>query len=87
MLVCAKRYLEQSASIRVHHFKWHFLVKLGLWVAALIMAALRRRCGHYIFALWFLSFFFPRLISSVADWMSTILQHMMWPECEFRMYV
>jgi len=26
---------------------------------ALIMAALRSRCGHYIFALWFLlSFFF-----------------------------
>jgi len=40
------------------------------------MAALRSRCGHYIFALWFLSFylfFIPRLISAVADWMSTIL--------------
>jgi len=23
----------------------------------LVMAALRSRCGHYIFALWFLSFF------------------------------
>ena len=23
----------------------------------LIMADLRRRCGHYIFALWFLSFY------------------------------
>ena len=23
------------------------------------MAALRNRCGHYIFALWFLSVFFP----------------------------
>jgi len=32
-------------------------------VAALIMAALRSRCGHYIFALRLLSFiFFPRLI-------------------------
>jgi len=64
------------------------------------MAALRSRCGHYIFALWFLlssslwppygigqaiiffavvSFFFflfPRLISAVGDWMSTILPHM-----------
>jgi len=30
--------------------------------------------------------FFPRLISAVADWMSTILRHMMWPYCEFRMY-
>jgi len=38
--------------------------------------------GHYIFALWFLSFFlsfFPRLISAVADWMSTVLPHMVWP--------
>jgi len=51
-----------------------------------IMAALRSRCGHYIFALWFLSifyllssFFIPRLISAAADWMSTILPHMVWP--------
>jgi len=26
--------------------------------AAFVMAALRRRCGHYIFALWFLSIFY-----------------------------
>jgi len=47
----------------------------------LIMAALRSRCGHYIFALWFLlsSFLFTRLISAVADWLSTILPHMVWP--------
>jgi len=53
------------------------------------MAALRSRCGHYIFALWFLllfflSFYFPRITSAVADWMSTILPHMVWPYCEFR---
>jgi len=30
---------------------------------------------------------FPRLISAVADWMSTILRHIMWPYCEFRMHV
>jgi len=55
----------------------------------LVMAALRSGCGHYIFALWFLSssFFIPRLISAVADWMFTILRHMMWPYCEFRMHV
>jgi len=31
-------------------------------------------CGHYIFALWFLlsSIFFPRLISAVAEWISTV---------------
>jgi len=43
----------------------------------LFMAALCNRAGHYIFALWFL--FFPRLISATADWMSTILRHMVWP--------
>jgi len=48
---------------------------------SVIMAALRSRCGHYIFALWFLSsifylFFIPRLISAVTDWMSTILLRM-----------
>jgi len=47
----------------------------------LIMAALWNRTGHYIFALWFLSFFlsfFPGLISAAADWISTILSHMVW---------
>jgi len=35
----------------------------------------------YIFILWFLLLllFFPRLISAVGDWMSTILPHMVWP--------
>jgi len=42
----------------------------------IFMAALCSRCGHYIFALWFLSSsFFRRLISAVAEWMSTILLH------------
>ena len=40
---------------------------------------------------FFLSFYllssFPRLISAVADWTSTILLHMMWPLCEFRIHV
>jgi len=31
-------------------------------------------CGNYP-----LSFFFSRLISAVADWMSAILPHMVWP--------
>jgi len=31
--------------------------------------------------------FFPRLISAVGDWMSTILPHMVWPYCKFRMHV
>jgi len=28
---------------------------------------------------FYLSSFFPRLISAVADWMSTILTHIVWP--------
>ena len=35
----------------------------------------------------FLSSFFPRLFSAVAYWMSTILPHIMWPQCEFGMQV
>jgi len=49
----------------------------------IIMVALCNRADHYIFMLWFVLFllsffFFPRLISAVGDWMSTILRHMVW---------
>jgi len=52
------------------------------YVNIVIMVTLWNRADHYIFMLWFplsffLSFFFPRLISVVADWMFTI--HMVWP--------
>ena len=40
-------------------------------------------CDFYLLFL----LFFPRLISPVGDWMSTILPHMLWPLCEFRMQV
>jgi len=43
----------------------------------LFIDALCNRAGSYIFVLCFLVF--PRLISAVTDWMSTILPHMMWP--------
>ena len=47
----------------------------------IFIVALCNRADHYIFIL-FLSFFllsfFPRLISAVGDWTSTILQHMVW---------
>ena len=46
------------------------------YVHWLIMVALCNRADHYIFALWFLSIFFPffpRLISAAVGWMSTIL--------------
>jgi len=51
-------------------------------ITSFIMVALWNRADHYIFMLWFvllLSYFFPRLISAVADWMSAILPHMVWP--------
>jgi len=43
-----------------------------------IMAALWNTEGHYVFVLWFLRsiFFFPRLVSIVAEWMSAIVPHM-----------
>jgi len=54
-----------------------------LFEVRIFMAILWKRAGHYIFALWFLSFFllpfFPRLISAVGDLMATILPHMVWP--------
>ena len=48
-----------------------------------------RHICHYIFACGFFFYllFFPRLISVVADWMSTILPHMVWPYCEFKMQI
>jgi len=50
------------------------------------MVAPWNRTDHYIFALWF-RLLFPRLLSAVGDWMSTILPHMVWPYCQFRMQV
>jgi len=43
--------------------------------------------GHTLPCGFYLSIFFPRLISAVADWMSTILRHMVWPYYEFKMQV
>ena len=39
-------------------------------------------CGFF-----FCLSFFPHLISAVADWISAILPHMVWPWCEFKMQV
>jgi len=50
-------------------------------------------CFCSVVSFFLLSFvsssFFPRryIISAVADWLSTILLHMVWPWCEFRMQV
>ena len=45
-----------------------------------LMVVLCNNEDHYIFALFSSSsFFFLRLISAVADWISAILPHMVWP--------
>ena len=53
------------------------------------MATLCSRAGHYIFCpvVSFFFLLFPRLISTVGDWMSAILPRMVWSWCEFRMHV
>jgi len=52
---------------------------ISLCLDSFFMVALCNRETIYIFMLWFLSFFFPRLISAAGNWMFTILWHMMWP--------
>ena len=49
-------------------------------IITLSMVALCNRADHYIFilSLVLLLFFFSRLISATADWMSTILPHKVW---------
>ena len=63
------------------------------YIFIVFMAALCNRgaiiflpCDFYLSS-FFLSSFFPRLISAAGDWISTILPHMVWPQCEFRMHV
>ena len=55
-----------------------FLTK-SLWPPyAIWQAIIFSCCGFYLLSIY-LSIFFPRLISEVGDWMSTILRHMVWP--------
>jgi len=72
MSIC-KYYSSLIVDVVHHHVRYFCL---------LVMFALCNRADHYIFILWFLLLllsFFPRLISAAADWMSTILPHMVWP--------
>jgi len=80
-----------------------WMVKFGIWMVKsvlivmslsyLIMATLWNTAGHYTFfhpvvssfSFFLLSFF--RLFSTVADWMSTILPHVVWPYSKFRMHI
>jgi len=85
ILLCCKSVITYTCyrPILFTHYIYFFL---------LFVVALWNRADHYIFALWFLllsssSSFFPRLVSAVADWMSAILPHVVWPLCEFKMQV
>jgi len=50
-----------------------------LWPPYVIGGALYFCPVIYIYLSLFLLTFFPRLVSAVGDWMSTILAHMVWP--------
>ena len=94
--------LHYLAKSEIQYIRVSKTIPSSLWSPYVIgqtiifMAPLWNRAGHYIFILFlllllsssfFFLLFFPRLISAVEDWMSTILPHMVWPQCEFRMQV
>jgi len=73
-----------SVLINVIVFFYAFVVLVFLWLPYGIgQTIIFLPCGFFFF---FFSFF-PHLISAVADWMSAILSHMLWPLCEFKMQV
>jgi len=63
---------------------WRSNSKWGILPYVIGQAIIFLPCGFFYLSA---SFFFPRLFSAVADWMSTILPHMVWPKCEFRMQI
>ena len=68
-------------------FPTYFLCSLLIFMAALCNRGSLYFCPvvyFYLSSIFYLSFFSPRLISAATDWMSTILLHMAWPSCEFR---
>ena len=76
-------YTNEKKSQRQKQNLTQFIACGNDFSTVLFMAVLWNTAGHYIFVKSFLlsssSFFFPRLFSAVADWMSTILPHMVWP--------
>jgi len=81
----SSKYIAKKAGTLYPDTTAYIICIICLVYVLVFMAALWNRAGHYIFALWFLllsfflSFFSPHLISTVAGWMSTILAHMVWP--------
>jgi len=64
-------------------YSYNTTIRKNLYLIMAALCNIAYSAGHYIFALWFLLlssiYLFPRLISAVADWMFTILPHMVWP--------
>jgi len=82
VMVCTMpgNYCSQSVLLQPLHVFVLLITAAGAASFLIIMATLRSRCKHYIFVLWFLLLsFLPRLVSAIADWMSTVLPHMVWP--------
>jgi len=64
----------------LHCIKWlRHIINVFTYLVAFFMVALCNRADHiYFHPVSSSFFFFPRLISAVGDWMSTILRHMVW---------
>jgi len=90
-LKCAARGSLEMQDAKIRHLCTIAQLCWALFSQLRHLLTLCSRCGYYIFVLFALlsSSFFPRLISAVADWMSTILLHMVlvWPYCKFTMQV
>jgi len=70
--------VKVSFAIVRHTVQPRYFWKLLLWLPYGIgQAIIFLPCGFFL--LLILLSFFPRLISAAADWMSTILLHMVWP--------
>ena len=77
---CEFQRVSRLGSVTARHSSSGRQPNLRRWAQG---ATYIRQCGHHVghwptFQFLLLSFF-PRLFSAVADWMSTILPHMMWP--------
>ena len=70
-----------SDSVKAHNSLYNLKVLLGRMLCFFCLWSPYVIGRPYIFSSCFflLSFFFPRLISAVGDWMFTILWHMVWP--------
>jgi len=78
-----KKLVAQHAVYRNETYKMAIIQKCLLWSPYVIGQTVYILILFHIFSSCFflllLLFLFPRLISAVGDWMSSILPHMVWP--------